>query len=107
MPPPAAIAPDLIPPAFDPFWLALQTPWRRRVPAIVASPYSQPNAVTNVLHGHTSFLATVEKKWNLPRLTDRDANAKTVTPPPTLQSPAFLNPPTSHGPAPVGAATTP
>jgi phospholipase C len=79
VPPPAAIAPDSIPPALGPG----DAPggyniYGPRVPAIVASPYSKPNAVTNVVHDHTSFLATVEAKWNLPRLTYRDANAKTV-----------------------------
>ena len=38
----------------------------------------KPNAVTNVVHDHTSVLATIEAKWNLPALTYRDANAKTV-----------------------------
>ena len=35
-----------------------------------------PNAVTNVVHDHTSVLATIEAKWNLPPLTYRDANAQ-------------------------------
>jgi len=48
----------------------------RALPAVVVSPYSKPNAVTNVVHDHTSFLATVEAKWNLPVLTYRDANAE-------------------------------
>jgi phospholipase C len=34
--------------------------------------------VTNVVHDHTSVLATIEAKWNLPALTDRDANAHNV-----------------------------
>ena len=34
--------------------------------------------MTSVLHDHTSVLATIEAKWNLPALTDRDANAHTV-----------------------------
>ena len=79
VPPPAAIAPDSIPPALGPG----DVPggydiYGPRVPAIVASPYSKPNAVTNVVHDHTSVLATIEAKWNLPALTYRDANAKTV-----------------------------
>jgi phospholipase C len=78
------------------------------VPAIVVSPYSKPNAVTNVVHDHTSVLATVEAKWNLPALTYRDANAKTVKDFLDLQAPAFLQPPViAEPPAPVGAATTP
>jgi len=109
MPPPAAIAPDSIPPDLGPGDVpGGYNIYGPRVPAIVASPYSKPNAVTNVLHDHTSFLATVEAKWNLPRLTYRDANAKTVMDFLDLESPAFLNPPTiADAPAPVGAATTP
>jgi len=37
-----------------------------RVPAVVMSAYSKPHAVTNVVHDHTSLLATIEAKWNLP-----------------------------------------
>lgn len=49
-----------------------------RVPAVVVSPYSRMNSVTDVVHDHTSVLATIEAKWNLPALTYRDANAATV-----------------------------
>jgi phospholipase C len=78
-----------------------------RVPAIVASPYSKPNAVTNVVHDHTSVLATIESKWNLPALTYRDANAKTVKDFLDVEQAAFLEPPTiAEPPAPVAAAAT-
>ena len=66
------------------------------------------NSVTGVLHDHTSVLATIEAKWNLPRLTYRDANAKTVmdfldtTQAPVLEPPALAEPP-----APVQTATSP
>jgi len=60
VPPPAAIAPDSIPPDLSPGdapgGYNLYGP---RVPGIVASP-SKPNGVTNVLHDHTSVLATIE-----------------------------------------------
>jgi phospholipase C len=63
--------------------------------------------VTNVVHDHTSVLATIEAKWNLPALTYRDANAKTVTDFLDVAQAAFLNPPTiAEPPAPVAAATT-
>ena len=32
-----------------------------------------------MLHDHTSVLAMVERKWNLPALTYRDANANDLT----------------------------
>jgi phospholipase C len=102
----AAIAPDSIPPALGPQDVRggydLYGP---RVPAVVASPYSKPNGVTNVLHDHTSVLATIEAKWNLPRMTYRDANAHTVADFLDLKSPpALLEPPTiAKPPEPTGA----
>jgi phospholipase C len=94
VPPPPALAPDSIPPdltATDvPGTYQLYGP---RVPAIVASPYARPNGVTNVVHDHTSVLATIEAKWNLPFLTYRDANAATLAD--FLEPrPAFTEPPT-------------
>jgi len=82
------------------------------VPAVVASPYAKQNAVTNVLHDHTSVLATIEAKWNLPALTNRDANAHTVadfldlkSPPALLEPPTIAEPPAPTGPtAPTAAA---
>jgi phospholipase C len=107
VPVPAAIAPDSIPPDLGPGDVpGGYNIYGPRVPAIVASPYSKPNAVTNVVHDHTSFLATVEAKWNLPRLTYRDANAHTVMDFLDPQNPALLEPPTlAEAPAPVAAAT--
>lgn len=35
--------------------------------------------MSHVLYDHTSILALVEKKWNLPSLTYRDANANDLT----------------------------
>jgi phospholipase C len=94
VPPPAAIPPDEIAPELEPG----DAPggydtYGPRVPAIVASPYSKPNAVTNVVHDHTSVLATIEAKWNLPALTYRDANAKTVEDFLDLSQAAMLEPP--------------
>jgi phospholipase C len=109
VPPPAAIAPDSIPPELAPG----DAPggyniYGPRVPGIVASPYSKPNAVTNVVHDHTSVLATIEAKWNLPALTYRDANARTVMDFLDPSSPALLEPPTLvEPPAPVSTVATP
>jgi len=104
VPPPAAIAPDSIPPDLAvgdaPGGYDLYGP---RVPGFVASPYSKPNAVTNVLHDHTSVLATIEAKWNLPALTYRDANATTVMDFLDVSQAAFLDPPTTLvEPSPTG-----
>jgi phospholipase C len=77
--PPRAPAPDNVAPALmkgdAPGDYTLYGP---RVPAVVISPYSRPHAVTNVVHDHTSVLATIEQQWNLPALTFRDANAASL-----------------------------
>ncbi|MGI8751749.1 MAG: alkaline phosphatase family protein [Acidimicrobiales bacterium] len=77
--PPAAIAPDSIAPQLapgdQPGGYDLYGP---RVPAVVVSPYARLHSVTDAVHDHTSVLATIEAKWNLPALTYRDANAATV-----------------------------
>ncbi len=106
VPPPAAIAPDSIPPELSPTDLpGGYDIYGPRVPAIVASPYSKPNGVTNVVHDHTSVLATIAAKWNLPALTYRDANARTVADFLDLGQAAFLEPPTTilEPPAPLAA----
>ncbi|MHB8694120.1 MAG: alkaline phosphatase family protein [Solirubrobacteraceae bacterium] len=79
VPPPAAIAPDSIAPRLGPH----DPPggydiYGLRVPAVVASGYAKLATVTNVVHDHTSILATIEAKWNLPAMTYRDANAATL-----------------------------
>jgi len=81
VPPPPALAPDAVAPVVQPGQLAYDGFWRYgfRVPAVVVSPYVRPAAVTSVLHDHTSILAMVERKWNLPALTYRDANANDLT----------------------------
>jgi phospholipase C len=76
--PPLAIKPDLIPPigyesgesAYDGFGR-----YGFRVPAAVISPWAKADYVSSVLYDHTSILAMVERKWNLPACTWRDANA--------------------------------
>jgi phospholipase C len=99
--PPPAIPPDSIPPKLEagdvPGGYDIYGP---RVPAVVASPYAKRSGVTNVLHDHTSVLATIEAKWNLPALTYRDANATTVADFLNIGEAAFLNPPTLTAPPP-------
>ena len=100
VPPPAAIPPDNIAPLLGP-----NDPpggydiYGPRVPAVVVSPFARPHAVTNVVHDHTSVLATIETQWNLPALTFRDANATTLADfldPTTM---AFARPPALTAPA--------
>ena len=108
VPPPSVIAPDSIPPELGPEDLpGGYDIYGPRVPAVVVSPYSKPNSVTDVVHDHTSVLATIEAKWNLPFLTYRDANAKTVADFLNLKgAPAFLEPPTIAAPPPPVSAVT-
>jgi phospholipase C len=102
VPPPAAIAPDSIPPQLAvgdiPGGYDIYGP---RVPAVVVSPYSKPNGTTDVVHDHTSVLATIEAKWNLPALTYRDANAATVLDFLDTSTAALLKPPTIARPLPA------
>jgi phospholipase C len=75
--PPVAIAPDAVPPIVQP-GESLYDGFNRygfRVPSIVVSPYAKRDHVSHVVYDHTSILAMVERKWNLPALTYRDANA--------------------------------
>jgi phospholipase C len=81
VPPPVALAPDSIPPIVQPGESTYEgfTRYGFRVPAIVVGPYARPNHVSHVVHDHTSVLALLERKWNLPAMTYRDANANDVT----------------------------
>jgi phospholipase C len=49
-----------------------------RVPAVVVSPWVA-SGVDHTVYDHSSVLATVEKLFGLPALTDRDANANNIT----------------------------
>jgi phospholipase C len=71
--PPPAPEPDEVPPDCG-------GPWRFdrygfRVPAVVVSPYARPDYVSHVERDHTSVLKLIERKWNLPPMTARDAGA--------------------------------
>jgi phospholipase C len=100
VPPAAAVLPDNIPPILqsgDPAG-AFNTSGVR-VPFVVASPYSKPNAVSNVPHDHTAMLATIEAKWNLPALTHRDAQSATLFDYLDFTTAHFATPPTLAAPA--------
>jgi phospholipase C len=93
VPPPPAVPPDDIPPLpparpYDGF-----ARYGFRVPAVVVSPWSRPGHVTSVVHDHTSILAMIERKWNLPAMTGRDAAAASLSDFLDLTQPAFADPP--------------
>jgi phospholipase C len=81
VPPPVALAPDDIQPVV-PSGESTYDGFKRygfRVPCIVVSPYAKQNYVSHMVYDHTSVLAFVERKFNLPAMTLRDANANDMT----------------------------
>jgi phospholipase C len=70
-----------------------------RVPAVIVSPYAKPDHVTSTVYDHTSILKLIERKWNLPPLTRRDAEANDPLDALDFQNPPhFLTPPWLPGP---------
>jgi len=98
--PPRAIRPDDINPLPDPAagTLAPGTYDRYgfRVPLIVVSPWARPGYVSSVVQDHTSITAFIERKWNLPAMTFRDANAAPMTDYFDFRRAAFATPPRLH-----------
>jgi phospholipase C len=95
--PPAACAPDDIPPkqeaniaGFDRLGF--------RVPLIVVSPYAKRHFVSHAVHSHTSILRFLQAKFDLPALTKRDANSDAMldlfdfVSPPKTDVPTFTEP---------------
>jgi phospholipase C len=70
-----------------------------RVPAVVVAARARTDYVSSTVFDHTSALKLIEEKWNLPPLTERDAQA--VAPwdlvdldnPPSFDPPPALAPP--------------
>ncbi len=80
VPPPVALAPDFVAP-IPPAGFLSYDGFKRysfRVPAVVISPFSKKNHVSHVVHDHSSVLALLQRKWNLPAMTFRDANANNM-----------------------------
>jgi phospholipase C len=102
VPPPKAIKPDNIAPITNP--AALSNPneplapggydrYGFRVPLLVVSPWARANYISTITQDHTSILAFIERKWNLPALTYRDANAHPLTDYFDFSAPTFAKPP--------------
>ena len=98
VPPPPAIPPDSIPPAYTPF-IGGYDMYGVRVPAVVISPWAKAGYVSPVVHDHTSILAFIERKWNLPACTFRDANADELLDFFDFSHQAFATPPVLAAPA--------
>jgi phospholipase C len=80
VPPPAALAPDGVKPILQQGELGYDG-FRRygfRVPSVVVGPYAKTDYVSSLVYDHTSILAFLEHKFNLPALTYRDANANNL-----------------------------
>ena len=81
VPPPPALAPDAIAPVVQPGESEYEgfARYGIRVPGLIVSPYAKTGYVSHTVFDHTSMLAFVERKWNLPAMTLRDANANDLT----------------------------
>ena len=98
VPPPRAIKPDSIVPLTKPG----DAPggydrYGFRVPLIVVSPWAKQQYVSRVTQDLTSITAFIERKWNLPAMTFRDANADPMTDYFDFRRPAFATPPRLAG----------
>jgi phospholipase C len=70
-----------------------------RVPAVLVSPYARPGYVSSTVYDHTSVLKLIERKWNLPPLTARDAAAADPLDMCDFDRPSFTVPPKLAAPA--------
>ena len=71
-----------------------------RVPAVIVSPYAKPGYVTELDYDHTAILRLIQRKWNLPPMTRRDAAAADLLDALDLEGPgAFMTPPQLPAPA--------
>ena len=97
VPPPRAIRPDNIAPIREsgdpPLAPGTFNRYGFRVPMIVVSPWAKPGYVSRVVQDHTSITSFVRRKWNLPAMTFRDANAAPMTDYFNFKHAAFANPP--------------
>ncbi len=99
--PPAAPAPDDVPPKLLPGDVpGTYAQLGMRVPAVVVSPMAKRGYVSHRVHDHTSVLALLEHKFNLPALTQRDGWADDLLDCLDLETkPAFADPPKLPPPA--------
>ena len=106
--PPPACPPDEIAPMLDPNDPSSDFPaqfdrYGFRVPLLVVSPYAKPGFVSHTIYDHSSILRFIETRYDLPALTNRDANATPLLDFFDFSHPALLNP-AALPEAPVDAA---
>jgi phospholipase C len=107
-PPQGAVPPDANPPTPD-FGFDF-TRFGVRVPTVLISPLIARGTVYRAPdggppHDHTSLLATIEKRWGLPPLTQRDAAAPDIGSVLTLDQPRTDDPLAGVQPPPVNPVT--
>ncbi len=103
VPPPRAIKPDSIPPMIGPGGVhAGYDRYGFRVPIIVVSPWARRGYVSRVVQDHTSMTAFIQRKWNLPAMTFRDANADPMLDYFDFSRPSFAKPPPLAPAPPLG-----
>src|SRR5437588_4214284 len=101
VPPPRAPKPDGIKPMLQKGdYKASFDRYGFRVPVVAISPYSRAHYVSHVVHDHTSILRSIEERFGLAPLTNRDAKAAPMWDFFDFSNPSFLTPP-SLPPAPV------
>ena len=94
VPPPRAVKPDSIKPMTKPGdGPGGYDRYGFRVPLVVVSPWARGGYASRIVQDHTSMTAFIERKWNLPALTFRDANAHPMTDYFDFRKPAFARPP--------------
>jgi phospholipase C len=107
VPSPSAVKPDDIPPILQDVCVDPDTGevtiknWTPgdfdrlgfRVPFIMVSPWVKPHYVSHQVADHTSILKFIEKRFNLPALTRRDAAAHDLLDMFDFSKPALLTPP--------------
>jgi len=99
VPPPPACQPDNYAPyKYDYGRLGI------RVPIIVASPYVKAGYVSHFVTDLTSVTRFIENRFDLPAMTDRDANAWPMLDMFDFANPPFTTPPSGAPPAVVNAA---
>jgi phospholipase C len=72
-----------------------------RLPFIAVSPFSKPTYVSHVVSSHTSILALLEKRFSMPPLAARDANAGTLEDMFDFDNAPSLNTPVGTAPLPA------
>jgi phospholipase C len=94
VPPPRAIKPDSIAPILAPGdHPGAYDRYGFRLPLVVVSPWAKPGYVSSVTQDLTSLTAFIERKWNLPAMTFRDANADPMIDYFDFSHAAFAKPP--------------